>query len=278
MLERPLLARGQQVEPRCDRRLHGVGEVIGRAAAALGDRLGDLLGEERVAAGCLGDAPGERAVLRRAAERPPAGRRPPRVSGRSSIWVTFRAERPKSGRRSRSSGPARAQHHERHVVEPEDNLLDQVEQAVVGPVRVVDPDHQRPLAREQGDEAPPRLLELVLDVAVARLRRRARSRASGRARRRPLRRGSRRRSAERVVDACRPSRRRRLRPRHAGSRRAPRTRSRARTAGFGRGGSPEPGRPRARRSVSSLARRVLPTPASPVIVTSSGTRSRAARR
>ena len=36
-------------------------------------------------------------------------------------------------------------------------------------MRIVDPDHQWPLARQQRDEAPPRPLQLVLDVAVPRL-------------------------------------------------------------------------------------------------------------
>ena len=185
------------------------GRLFGRALPALDDRLGHLLGEERVAAGRLGDASGERAVLRRAAARSPARRSPPRVSGRSSIWVTLRAARPKSGRRSRSSGRLVHSTTSGTSSEPEDHLLDQVEQAVVGPVRVVDPDHQRPLARQQRDQAPPRPLAASSSTSPSRASPPSAVASDWASSSRVLGAEPRPAVAERVVHASRPSPRRR---------------------------------------------------------------------
>ena len=68
-------------------------------------------------------------------------------------------------------------------------------------MRVVDPDHQWPLARQQRDEAPPRPLQLVLDVAVPRLHTERRCERVGELVG-ILRAEAREALAERVVDAC----------------------------------------------------------------------------
>ncbi len=52
-------------------------------------------------------------------------------------------------------------------MEPERCLLEQVEQAVVGPMGVVDPDRERALGRKQRDEPAPRPLQLVLGESLA---------------------------------------------------------------------------------------------------------------
>ena len=145
---------------------------------------------------------------------------------------------------------------------PEDHLLDQIEEAIVGPVRVVDPDHQRPLAGEQGDQAPPGPLQLVLDVPRRPPRRRAPSRgvaarasASGGAEL------ARRCASASWTCATESSAPRRQRP--AGSRRAPRMRSRGRTADFARPGSWAAARPRASAPMSSRREASLADPGIP---------------
>ena len=198
-------------------------------------RLRDLLGEERIAA----RRPRRRAA---ASSRIASGSRATASSVDGLRGQRAQLDLGDVARRAAEVGPAleqlrpaRAEHQERRVVEPlNDDLLDQVEQAVVGPVRVVDPDHQRPLAGQQGDEPAPCALQLVLDVAVYAPRRRGPCREGVR-RARPRRRRPALREplGERVVDARRPSPRRWRRPRRAGSRRAPRRRSRGRTAGCG---------------------------------------------
>ena len=280
MLERALLPRRQQVEPRGDRRLHGVGEAIGRAAAPSSTiALRHLLGEERVAA--------------RMPRRPAA--RASRVSSGSRATAScaggLRGQRAKldlgdvAGRSGRSPGGARAA--------PAGSCrAPGAARRPAGrrPPRPGRAGRRRPSARRRSRSPaaarPPAARRGAATPASARPRRRRR-RASPpsavasdvrRARRHPRRRGSARRSpsaswtlADRVVGAGSRRGTQDLAERPEGDP-APVRRIAA------RGGSPEPGRSRRGARCSSLARRVLPTPASPVIVTSSGTRSRAARR
>ena len=104
-LQGSLLALGESVDARGDRRLHGVGQRRPGGSRPGRHRVCDLLGEERVSGAGLarsaGSAPGRR--RRRAAPRAPRSR--PRVSGRSaSRWWPSAA--PRSGRRPAISGRA----------------------------------------------------------------------------------------------------------------------------------------------------------------------------
>ena len=104
VLERPLLVRsgagraGRRSRPapcpEADRRALARPSTIARATSSAKNGLPPEASATR----------GARSRVSTAAAPRPA-RRPPRaVRGRSSIWVTFRAARPKSGRRSSSSG------------------------------------------------------------------------------------------------------------------------------------------------------------------------------
>jgi hypothetical protein len=168
VLKGALLGRRQQVQPRRDRGLHRVGKLVGGATPALDDRLRHLLSEERIASGRLGYAARELPVRRRQERRGELVRRFGCQRAQLDLrHVACRAA--EVGTALEQLGPTGAQHHQRDVVQPEHDLLDQVEQPVVGQMGVVDPDHQRTLAREQRDQSPPRPLQLILDVPVARL-------------------------------------------------------------------------------------------------------------
>ena len=62
---------------------------------------------------------------------------------------------PHPGRRSISSGPCRRQHEQRDVPDPVDELVDEIQHCVVGPVEVLEHEHQRPLLGERLEKAPP---------------------------------------------------------------------------------------------------------------------------
>ena len=200
------------------------------------------------------------------------------ASGRSSIWVTLRAARPKPGPALEQLRPAGAEHQDRRVLEPERGLLDEVEQAVVGPVGVVDPDHERALGGEQRHQPAPAVLERVLDVAVDRVAAERRAPGPRRARRRPSAPSSaRRRRAPSWTSSTESSA---LGPGRGSQDLAERPEGDA--AAVGRVAAhedPVGGSGSARRLVEELGRQAgLADPASPAIVTSSGTRSRTARR
>ena len=166
-------------------------------------------------------------------------------------------------------------------------VLDRVEHAVVGPVDVLERDHQRPPRGDRLDARAKRREErfaqaLGILAPPARARPAPPARAGDRSVRPalgllavspPL-------AAEELADvvarACsRPARRsrcRRFRTRRAAPRRAPRRRCRCRREGSARcGRSGVAGARRARRS-NSRSTRDLPTPASPISVTRCGAR------
>ena len=154
-------------------------------------------------------------------------------------------------------------------------VLDQAEELLVGPLRVVDRDHQGLLAGDARQEPAPGG-RTALEVVPARSRARAVPPAWQPSRPGALDQPP--RGASRARRGSRPGRRRRRRRRpRAGSRRAPRTRSRRRRADCARPG------PRVElvssRTVASNspASRVLPKPASPTIKATAGWRSRTAR-
>ena len=131
------------------------------------------------------------------------------ASGASEIVSAFRLPPPQPGRRSSSSGRAVATTSSGTSVDPVDELVDEVEQLVVGPVQVLEHEHGRALLRERLDEAAPRGEALVARAGLA-----ARGRRAGAAAPRPTRRprrGARPRRASRsfalgVRRRCRVSR------------------------------------------------------------------------
>ena len=68
-------------------------------------------------------------------------------------------------------GPGGAHDEERNLDRPVDEIVDEVEQAVVGPMEILEDEHERPALRERLEEAPPRgeglRLALPLQVRLA---------------------------------------------------------------------------------------------------------------
>ena len=62
---------------------------------------------------------------------------------------------PQPARRASSSGRAVHDHENRNPACPVDEVVDEVEQALVGPVQVFEDEHERPLLGERLEEAPP---------------------------------------------------------------------------------------------------------------------------
>ena len=159
-----------------------------RAAAAPPSSLArgrapdELLGVERVAA-----SPLEQRLLR-LARRAPAARG---ATDQSRCLLVGERRETREGRRVQLSaapagasleelGPRRRDHEQRHVRDPFDELVDEVEQAVVGPVEVLeDEDEGAPLGQRL-EEAAPGGERLAAPVdARARSRPRARRAAGG---------------------------------------------------------------------------------------------------
>ena len=168
MLKGSLLARRQHVEPGRDRGLHRVRKPIGPSPVVVGNRPRDLLGEEWVAARGLGDPRGEIPGLGRQQRH---GQRAGGLAGQGPQLDL--GDVPRRAAEVRSTleqlGPARADDHQRGVTEAKDHLLDQIEESIVGPVRVVDPDHEWAVRGEQGYQPAPCVLQLVLDVPLGRV-------------------------------------------------------------------------------------------------------------
>ena len=140
LLHQPALEGVERVEPRGQHRLHGVWQLGRLDAALLRDPAGHLLGEQRVAAGALGHR--RHHLLALGEQRPhecPA------------VLVAEGVEE-QLGRGAPSASPAaapveqlvarEADEHERRA-HPLCQVLDRVEQAVVGPVDVLERDHER---------------------------------------------------------------------------------------------------------------------------------------
>ena len=157
-----LLLRRERVEPRGDDPLHRLGQVAA-GVAALGEHARELLGVERVAAGAR-----EQLLLLVS-----AGSSCRSSSAASSRAVSSSASGASETRQrvSLASAPARPaleqlgprgrDDEQRHVLDPVDELVDEVEQLVVGPVQVLEDEHGRPLLGERLDEAAPRGEALV---------------------------------------------------------------------------------------------------------------------
>ncbi len=157
VLEHELLLGRQAVETCRDDSLHRIGKrELGHLDVALRQHPDVLLGVQRVAADAYEQL---RERLRR---RLPAERAPQQ---RSRLVVGERRERERQrvrlapapgGPPLEQLGPRRAEHEHRHRRRPLDEVLDEVEQAVVRPVHVLENEHERTLGGGGLDQAPPR--------------------------------------------------------------------------------------------------------------------------
>ncbi len=172
--EQALLLRWQRVESRGDDSLHRLGELA--AAPRLARRTCARTARRR--AGCR-----RRARAAPAASRPAAGRG--RAGWRCSSAVSSSASGDERQRQRVALAPAPARppveqlgprgrdHEERHVLDPVGELVDEVEQIVVGPVEVFEHEHRRAPLGERLDEAAPGGEALVARAARAPRGRRA---------------------------------------------------------------------------------------------------------
>ena len=207
-LQQPLLVPRQPVDAGRDHRLQRVGDPL-RRGAALEQHPRRLLDEERVA-------------LRLLEQRLPLRRRELAVGEQrvEQLLALGRRERLELGRRGAeaAAAPARpdveqlrpreAEDHQRRVLDALGEVLDQLEQRLLGPVDVLEDEDQRPARRR----APPptRAPPMRSPAGCARSRSpRARRRRARAGRRRPRRRST--RAASRPPPG--PGRRPRSRPR-----------------------------------------------------------------
>jgi hypothetical protein len=153
VLDEPALGRLERVEAGGEDRLDRVRQLGLRHRPLLRDPSRHLLGEQRVAAGALDDGAEHRLAVGQ--------------QGRDERVRVLDAERVEQelGRRASTTAPARpaveqlvageADDHERGA-NPLGEVLDGVEHAVVGPVDVLERDHERTPRRDRLDPAPQR--------------------------------------------------------------------------------------------------------------------------
>ena len=129
-------------------------------------QLDELLGVERISACAL-----EQGLLRLGGEHGPAEQSADQL-GRLLVGERREAERRRvelaaapAGPPLEQLGPRRRDDEQRNVRHPVDELVEEVEQALVGPVDVLDDDDERPLFRETLEEAPPGGERLVAAIA-----------------------------------------------------------------------------------------------------------------
>ena len=164
-------ARREGVQAGRDEGLHGLGDRdvgarrCGRSSrsAARGRRAAGRT--PRRTAGCRPPARSAATASRPAAARSSraAISRPSRrrSAGAARRWWRSRCPAAPAGRRSNSSGRAAHDHQQRHAVRPVDQVLEEVEQRVVGPVQVLEHQHRGPFGgeasrnRRQAVNAPP---------------------------------------------------------------------------------------------------------------------------
>ncbi len=151
-----LLVGGQAIEASADDALQRLGErqVVGRASFEV--QLGELLGVEGVASGAfeqgLLDVGGQNGAVEQGGHQPgglDVGQRfecDRRGIELAAAPVRAPSEQLRSGR---------ADHEHRHIGHPVGELVDEVEQAVVCPLEVLEDEDQRTLRGEFLEEAPP---------------------------------------------------------------------------------------------------------------------------
>jgi hypothetical protein len=159
ILDERLVLRREGVEPRRDDALNvfGQGNLLDRLEAPLGDHPRVLLRIQRVST-CAREQWSlqlrrHHRLVEEAAEEPRN--------------VRFREWRDRDGRRIRLAAspvrppleqlrPRRRNDEERRLGRPVDEVVDEVEQVVVGPVQVLEDEHERTALGERLEEAPPR--------------------------------------------------------------------------------------------------------------------------
>ena len=183
VLEQRLLVGGERVEPRGDDALDGLGQRRSPSSAASLEHAHVLLGVERVAARAreqrrldLGRQDG---LLEQRCRRAAPSRRP--RAGESETVSAFGLPPPQPGRRSSSSGRA-SDDEQRHAARPVDEVVDEVEQAVVGPVEVLEDQHQRARSASASKKRRQAANASLAAVAASARRRRGRRAAGGGAR------------------------------------------------------------------------------------------------
>ena len=151
-----LLVGGQAIEASADDALQRLGERQVLGGASLEVQLGELLGVEGVAAGAFEQGLLDVGRQHRAVEQ--GGHQP------GGLDVGQRLERDRRGIElaatpvrapSKQLRSGRADHQHRHVGHPVGELVDEVEQAVVGPLEILEDEDERALCGEFLEEAPP---------------------------------------------------------------------------------------------------------------------------
>ena len=93
------------------------------------------------------------------------------ASGESESVVELSFPPPQPGRRSSSSGPRGADDEEGNAGRPLGEMVDEVEQPVVGPVKILEDEHERALLRQPLEVPAPGREALVRRSSAPRLRR-----------------------------------------------------------------------------------------------------------
>ena len=164
VLEQLLVVHIEGVEPRGDDPLHGSGKLE-LLPSTLGDHACELLGVKRVSTRALEQ---QRLHFRRE-----HGTLEQRMYEARGLLVRKRRERDR--RRVRlAAAPARSPRHELRsrsaddedgdVGEPVHEVIDEVEESVVGPVQVLEDEYERALLRERLEEPPPRRERLTAAI------------------------------------------------------------------------------------------------------------------
>jgi hypothetical protein len=167
VLDQLLLRPGECVEPRGDQALQrvGYGQVAAAGAAALGDEPRELLGVERVPARAREDGVLQVGRQHRALEH--------RMDELRRLGLAERRERQRDRVRLPAApvrtareelGACRRDDEQRDVGRPVDEAVEKVEQAVVGPVEVLEDEHRRALVGERLDEPAPRGERLAASI------------------------------------------------------------------------------------------------------------------
>ena len=178
VLHELLLGRRESVEAGRDHPLHGLGErqlavgvelpavrAVNEEAAVL-EHPHVLLGVERVPAG-----PGQHARLDLGRQQRLLEQRAEQARG-----LLLGERRDRDGRRVALAAapagppleelrPSGADDEQRHAGRPVGQVVDEVEQAVVGPVQILEHEHERPLLGQRLEQAPPGRERLVAAVA-----------------------------------------------------------------------------------------------------------------
>ena len=153
-LDEGLLVGRERVEPGRDDALDGLRER--KLLLGLGEHAHELLRVERISAGASRGARSDAPPWSRPSRRDETSSAVSSCeSGASEIVVAFRLPPPQPGLPVEELGSCGAEDEERHIGRPFGHLVDEVEQAVVRPVEILEDEDERPLLGERLEEAPP---------------------------------------------------------------------------------------------------------------------------